>query len=163
MVAGLVGVVTFAYGQRGVAYIGNLPALIYAPLPFFLWAAVRLGPGWVSISLLLTTLVAVWNTIHGRGLFFSGSPVENVRSLQFFLIVMAVPLMFLAAIIQERRRLMGAARQDEERLDLALNAAQMGAWDWQMSTNRVVWSDASKRILGLNSSISDATRPVQPV
>src|SRR5262249_15399334 len=93
----------------------------------------------------------------GRGLFSSGPPVENVFSLQIFLIVIAVPLMFLAAIIQERRRLMGTARQNEERLDLALNAAQMGTWDWQIPTNRIVWSDASKRILGLDPAISDMT------
>jgi signal transduction histidine kinase len=131
--------------------------LIYAPLPFLLWASVRLGPGWVSISLLITTLLEVWNTIHGRGLFSSGPPVENVLSLQIFLIAIAVPLMFLAGIIQERRRLMGTARQNEERLDLALNAAQMGTWDWQIPTNRIVWSDASKRILGLDPASSDTT------
>ena len=51
--------------------------------------------------------------------------------------------------IQERRLAEEALRQSEERLNLALGAAQMGAWDWDMLSDRVNWSDRVEAIFGL--------------
>ncbi len=75
--------------------------------PFLLWAAVRFAPVGASLSLLAATLVAIWAASHARGPF-TGVPVENVAHLQLFLIVMAIPLMCLAALIEERRRVESA-------------------------------------------------------
>ena len=46
---------------------GTTPVLLYAPVPFLLWAAVRLGPIGTSTSLLVLLLLAVWGAIHGLG------------------------------------------------------------------------------------------------
>ncbi len=51
--------------------------------------------------------------------------------------------------IQERRLAEEALRQSEERLNLALGAAQMGAWDWDLLSDRVNWSDRVEAIFGL--------------
>jgi two-component system sensor histidine kinase UhpB len=58
-------------------------------------------------------LLAIWNAIHGRGPFTAMSQAENVLSLQIFLIVMTVPLLLLAAVMQERRETEKALRQSE--------------------------------------------------
>jgi PAS domain S-box-containing protein len=42
-----------------------------------------------------------------------------------------------------------ALRESEERLQLALSAAQMGVWEWDLQTNDVFWSPECCRILGL--------------
>jgi PAS domain S-box-containing protein len=39
-------------------------------------------------------------------------------------------------------------RQQEERLRLALAAAQMASWDWHVQSGDVVWNDAHYRMLG---------------
>ena len=39
-------------------------------------------------------------------------------------------------------------RQQEERLRLALAAAQMASWDWHVQSGEVVWNDAHYRMLG---------------
>ena len=45
----------------GSSYGGIVePALIYAPVPFLIWAAIRLGPLGTSASLLTVALFAVW-------------------------------------------------------------------------------------------------------
>ena len=53
------------------------------------------------------------------------------------------------AFAVERTRTEEQARRSEERLRFALDAASMGTWDWDLSTNRVQWSDNLSRIHGL--------------
>jgi len=40
--------------------------LLYAPVPFLLWAAVRFGSAGASISLLIVTLLSMWAAVNGR-------------------------------------------------------------------------------------------------
>ncbi|HEY9710220.1 MAG TPA: PAS domain S-box protein, partial [Oculatellaceae cyanobacterium] len=56
---------------------------------------------------------------------------------------------FLLVEIQERRLAEEALRKSEERLKQALSAAQMAAWDWDMLSDRVNWSDGAEALLGL--------------
>src|SRR5262249_42119705 len=79
-------------------------ALVYLPLPLLLWAAVRFGPPGVSTSLMMVASLSIAGAVHGHGPFVTGSPAENVLSLQLFLAVISLPLMFLATVIRERRQ-----------------------------------------------------------
>jgi len=96
---------------------GAIPGSPLTPLafllPFILWASVRFGPGGVSLSLLSTALVAIWAGTHGRGPFGDLPLAESLLALQIFLSLVAIPLMSLAALIEERRRSQQAL---EERL-----------------------------------------------
>jgi PAS domain S-box-containing protein len=80
------------------------PVLFYAPLPFLLWAMFRFGPRATSAAVLIITFLAIWSSAHGHGPFTRESAEINARSIQMFLIVMAVPIMLLAAGIQDRRK-----------------------------------------------------------
>jgi PAS domain S-box-containing protein len=51
--------------------------------------------------------------------------------------------------IDERRAAQLALRESEERLRLALDAAHMGSWDWNIATNTITWSDKVATIFGL--------------
>ncbi|MBH8553339.1 PAS domain S-box protein [Nostocaceae cyanobacterium CENA357] len=42
-----------------------------------------------------------------------------------------------------------ALRESEERLRLALDAAQMGFWDWNIITNKLIWSEIHQLLFGL--------------
>jgi two-component system sensor kinase FixL len=79
------------------------PLLFYGPLAFLLWAALRLGSRVTINAILIITFLAIWSAAHGHGPFTAESPEENARSIQMFLIVIAVPFLFLAAGIEERR------------------------------------------------------------
>jgi len=51
--------------------------------------------------------------------------------------------------IRERERMGAALRESEERLTLALGAAHAGAWEWNVATNQVIWSDENYQLMGL--------------
>jgi C4-dicarboxylate-specific signal transduction histidine kinase len=58
-------------------------------------------------------LLAIWGATHGDGPFVDSSPEENARSVQFFLIAMSVPVLLLAAALEERRKDLVAHRRAE--------------------------------------------------
>ena len=79
-------------------------SLVYLPLPFLLWATVRFGPRGASMSLLLLMFLAIIGATRGAGPFVTSSSANIALSIQLFLIVVSIPLMALAAVIEERRR-----------------------------------------------------------
>lgn len=130
--AGLIGCGLLAISMRvfswPTAADGSIPALVYLPLPLLLWAAVRFGPAGVNTSLLMVALVSISGAVRGHGPFAGTSTADSVLSLQLFLITMAIPLMFLATLIEERRAKDQAMRmlsgrlvtvQEEERRRIA--------------------------------------------
>jgi two-component system, LuxR family, sensor kinase FixL len=79
LTAGLIAAGYTAFGKQTA-----VPALLYAPLPFLLWAAVRFEIGILSLSLLVASYLAFLSTSSGLGLFAMQSAAENALSLQFF-------------------------------------------------------------------------------
>ncbi len=51
--------------------------------------------------------------------------------------------------ITERKRAEEALRESEERLNLAMEAASMFAWETDLATGRVTWSDSGEQIMGM--------------
>jgi len=148
------GLFSVAYGLFATQRAGpdTIPALLYLPLPFLLWAATRFGPRGASTALLAVSFCAIWGAIHGIGPFASRSAETNALSVQLFLILTSIPILLLAALIKERERVQDNVRQKEERFQLALEAAQMGTWDWQVVEDRVEWTGHTKRVIGFTPS-----------
>jgi len=146
----LLGVCMFVFmGREGK---GTSPALLYAPLPLLLWAAIRFGPAATSGCLLAVALLAIRGAVNGHGPFTLSEPESNAFSIQLFLIVTAIPFMTLAGVVREHTQSREAIRQSEEQLKLALEAAQLGTWEWQLRADRVSWSDKSKEIFGVTDT-----------
>lgn len=59
--------------------------------------------------------------------------------------------------ITERKRTEEALKASEAQLRLALNAAQMGVWDWDIETGRVTHSEREQSIFGLTPGEFDGT------
>ncbi|HKF58442.1 MAG TPA: sigma 54-interacting transcriptional regulator [Blastocatellia bacterium] len=91
------------------------PALIYIPMPFLLWAAVRFGPRGASLSLSFIALLSFWYAMENRGPFSSQPVEQTILSLQLFLIFVSTPLLFLAVLVQERREVEESLRESESR------------------------------------------------
>ena len=142
----VVGVVAFN-SQPG--FFIQTTARLYWPLPFLVWASIRFGLRGVSSCLLVVMFLALYGTTHGTGPFVSSSSAVNAMSIQGFLIIVSVPLMILAAVIEERKLTEISARDSEARLTLALNAAQMDTWDWEIADNRLTWSGSTKSKFGI--------------
>jgi PAS domain S-box-containing protein len=124
-----VSILVFMYRNPGLE---GVQALLYAPLPFLVWAAVRFGSLGTSTATLVVALLATRGAVHRIGPFVESSPSDSALSIQLCLILTAIPLLLLSAVMLERRRAEQAAIHSEESLKLALDAAQMSIWDWSL-------------------------------
>jgi signal transduction histidine kinase len=136
LVAGIFAVGWLAF-DRTAAGPDTSPALIYAPVPFLIWAALRFRLGGVSVSMLVITMLAIWGTMQGRGPFLTQTPEENALALQLFILMAATPLLLLAVAIDDERRSKEALRASEERMSLAVDSAQLVLWEWDVANDRV--------------------------
>ncbi|BAY13605.1 PAS domain-containing protein [Calothrix sp. NIES-2098] len=50
--------------------------------------------------------------------------------------------------VTERKQVENALRENQERLTLALDAARMGSWDWDLQTDRSIWTPYHEMIFG---------------
>ncbi|HEY5778241.1 MAG TPA: PAS domain-containing protein [Terrimicrobiaceae bacterium] len=57
----------------------------------------------------------------------------------------------LASIAIERDRDEAALRDSKERLQLAVEGADLGTWDWNLRNDKLHWSDRCKRMFGIPS------------
>jgi PAS domain S-box-containing protein len=57
----------------------------------------------------------------------------------------------------QRKSVEEALRHNEERLNLALSAARMGTWEWNILTGAYSWSDELLKIFGVTRVESDVT------
>jgi two-component system sensor kinase FixL len=125
------GLITAGLILTGYTALGKqdtVPALLYAPLPFLLWAAVRFEIGVLSLALLLAACFAFLRTSSGLGPFTMQSAAENALSLQLFLLTVFLPLMFLAALVSERADNEDALRGSEARYRALILATANMVW-----------------------------------
>jgi integral membrane sensor domain MASE1 len=135
----------------GFHYVSPIttPALLYVPLPLLLWAAVRFGPGGLSLSVLGIALISAWYAMHWRVPFPYASMPQNVLSLQILFCLVMVPLLFLSAVMSERKQTEEGLRASEERLRLAQWAARIGTFDWDLRRGVNIWTPETEAMYGL--------------
>jgi len=114
--------------SAGMVARGFLPAVLYAPLPLILWAALRFGTRGASGAILIVTVVLTWRTLNGPSLFPGEAPERSLLALQLLLMGLSIPVLLLGALIDELRRAERTTRelaaslltaQDEERRRIA--------------------------------------------
>ncbi len=151
--AALVGTGTVALGifvfDQTPAGPNTSPALLYAPIPLLIWAALRFGLGGISVSMLIITFQAIWGTMRGHGPFLAQTPTENALALQLFLLVTATPLMLLAVVIEEERRSKEALRESANLMGLAAEAGNLAMWVWDVPGNEVWMTERGRALFGL--------------
>jgi len=118
------GIGVFGLRPQGVE---KLPALLYAPLPFLLWAAVRFGPGGLSFSFLGFALMVSFNAVAGHGPFVTESG-DNVLWLQIFLLALYLPLLLLASLVEEQSGKEDVLEESETRYPALVMASAETVW-----------------------------------
>ena len=123
-------------------------AVIFLPVPFLLWAAVRFGSCGASTAIFFITFLAVWASVHGHGPFSGQSAEENAGAIKSFLVVMALPFLFLAALTEERNEAEETAREREERISLAAESANLAFWTIDYQRHESWMSDKGRDLFG---------------
>lgn len=147
----LIVVCVVSFESSATAIPNNfLPALIYLPLPFVLWAAIRFGSKGASSAILLVTTVLIWRGLNGPILFLAGSAESNVFAIQTFILGLSIPVLLLGAAIDETRHAEQTVRESEERMAFAAISADVCLWQIDLQTDRLWLTDHGRDMLGLN-------------
>ena len=137
-----------------LAYDGRIsaerwPVLFLVPFPFVLWAAVRLGVGGTSLSLLVFATATVAQALWHHGPFAVGAPIDQVTSLQTYLVTASIPLILLAALMDERRQAEWLLQQSEARMQAVASSTDTFLWQWDPATRALWMTDHCRRMFGL--------------
>jgi two-component system, LuxR family, sensor kinase FixL len=114
LVSGLfaVGLIVF---DSSIESMRSTPAvMLYLPLPFLLWAALRFGPALTSAAFAVVAFLVIWGAAHGRGPFEIPGRTPDPLAMQLFLMSVVVPLLMVAAVIEERREAERKLRASED-------------------------------------------------
>jgi PAS domain S-box-containing protein len=122
------GLLSVSYAVLYELGSGADSALLFLPLPFLLWAAVRFGSLGASSAISIVGFLAIWSGSHGHGPFSGGTAEQNALSIQIFLIALTIPILFLAAVIEERVTGHIELRESEERFRIVADAAPVLIW-----------------------------------
>lgn len=78
----------------------------YMVFPLLAWLAFRFSPRGVVTVLLVFSVIAIWNTMQGHGIFSFASQTrtEHLVSLQMFLAVVICSGLFLSSMVAGRRQ-----------------------------------------------------------
>jgi signal transduction histidine kinase len=87
----------------------------YAPFPFLVWAALRMGTIGASSGLFLTTVFLMFGISRRQGPLFS-LMARDMHFLQLLLAILALPIMFTAILFEERRQAEARLLESQEKL-----------------------------------------------
>jgi two-component system sensor histidine kinase UhpB len=88
---------------------------LYVPFPFLIWAAARLGAIGASSGLTLTSLFVILGLSQAKGPFY---PIaHDMHFLQLFLAVLALPILFVATLFEERQAVEARLRENQQELN----------------------------------------------
>src|ERR1044072_4971106 len=103
-------------------------AFLFLTLPFLLWAAVRFGSLGTSTAISIVGFLVICSASLVHGPFSGGTAKQNTLSIQIFLIVLSIPMLFLAAVIEERATGEIERRESESRFRIVADAAPVLIW-----------------------------------
>lgn len=106
--------------------------------------------GWYQPNFVIESPFSAWFNVTLLFLVCAallGLAGKNIRTILFR----------YRAEIKERRRIEDALRESQESLNLALQAAKMGLWSWNIISGAVTWSDEVYRVFGLQPDEFDGS------
>jgi len=113
---------TAILGFYYAAFTGHM-SMGFVMVPLLLVVAVRLGVAGAAVALLLVALLSVGGSMFGYGPYTDGmSRPEQVMMAQLLVLVGYMPVLLVAALLEERDRLADRARLGRERAEQASEA-----------------------------------------
>jgi len=139
-----------------VIFLPREPWAVVMPVallfPLLLWLAARCRPVFASAAAFIVALTIVWTTTFEIGRFGDPSLAISDRILGAQAGILAVSLcaFVLAALFAERRQHEAALMEGEARLQEALTAGAVTAFEWDVHTGLSRRSENAAQILGFD-------------
>lgn len=126
-------------------------ALSALTFPILLWIAARCRPVFAAAAAFAYSLTIVWTITFGIGYFDNPTMAAGERILiaQTAIVTFAVCAYVLAALFAERHRHETALEESEARLQEALKAGAVTAFEWNPRSGKSQRSDNAALLLGL--------------
>jgi len=156
LTAGLAALAALAAMSGLVIFLPREPwatvVLIALLFPLLLWLAARCRPVFAAAAAFIVALTIVWTTTFGFGVFGDSSlPIaDRIQGAQASILAASLCAFVLAALFAERRQNEVALREGEARLQEALTAGAVTAFEWDASTGLSRRSENAAQILGLD-------------
>ena len=99
-----------------VAFLQSYP-VAYMFLPILLWTVFRYGSFFASLLVSVVSLIAIFSTAQGYGLYIKGSPSESLLLLQSFTAMFSLTSLIISAVIDERTEAQLSLKQTLEYLE----------------------------------------------
>jgi PAS domain S-box-containing protein len=118
--------------------------------PLLLWLSARCRPVFAAAAAFIVALTIVWTTTFGIGYF--GDPdlpiADRILGAQAAILTTSLCTFVLAALFAERQRHEAALREGAARLQEALTAGAVTAFEWDARTGSSHRSENAANILG---------------
>ncbi len=120
--------------------------------PMLLWLAARCRPVFAAAAAFIVTLTIVWTTTFGIGLFGEPSllPADRILGAQAGILAVSLCAFVLASLFAERRHHERIFMESEARLQEALTAGAVTAFEWDVVTGASRRSKNAAQILGFD-------------
>jgi PAS domain S-box-containing protein len=142
LLALLVGVSIFVF----LAGFWRYPHLVF---PLLVWATLRFGQRGAVTSSFVVASIAIAGAVNGKTPLGDVSATEIVQILEGLFAGVVVSLLILGAVLAERESAKDEVEHAHGSLAEAQQLAHIGSWEWDISSDRVTWSDELYRLWGL--------------
>jgi PAS domain S-box-containing protein len=156
IIEGTIALVTLALLSGVIIFLPREPWVTVVPIaalfPLLLWLAARCRPVFAAAAAFIIALTIVWTTTFGIGIFGDTSfPIaERILSAQAGILAVSLCSFVLAALFAERREHEAVLMESEARLQEALTAGGVAAFDWEVSSDQSQRSENAALILGFD-------------
>jgi PAS domain S-box-containing protein len=148
VVFALLGSCVLAFG-RWNEFQGQRYPLFFVCVPPLMWAAFRFKQRGAATASALLSMLGIGATLAGFGSFAVLNRNDSLLLLQAFIAVNTLTMLVLAAVTSERERVASSLGRNVLRLQLALDAGTMGAWEWDIPSGKVRWSQGLELMHGM--------------
>lgn len=154
LIEGVAGLVALAVASGVVIFLPpghwGIAVSIALLFPLVLWLAARCPPIFAAAAVFIIAFTLVWMTTFGFGYFGdSNFPIEQrIFGAQASILATSLCALVLASLFAERRHHEAALFEGQARLQEALTAGGVLAFQWNARTNSSQRSDNAAQVLG---------------
>jgi PAS domain S-box-containing protein len=160
LIEGTLALVVLAMMSALVIFLPREPWATVVPIallfPVLLWLSARCRPVFAAAAAFIVALTIVWTTTFGIGYFGDATlpMTERILGAQAGILTASLCAFVLAALFAERRRSEAALMEGEARLQEALMAGGVTAFEWDVRTGASRRGGNAAQILGFDARAS---------